>query len=292
MINFVHRKNLDLDKYNKCVQAAINTRIYAYSWYLDAVSDQWGALIQDDYRGVMPLPYHRKWIIPSVVIPSWVQQLGVFTPNTLSSNQVEAFINAIPRRFKHIHLSFCSGTTFSAEAFRPRINYILKLNSTYEDLTSNYSKGRKSDLKKAKQAQLRLKSVDSTHELVQQFIHLKGTEVQLPHSEYQKLIRLSEVLRRRARVEIIEVNSDNAERLGGAMFLIDSTRITYLFSVSNKEGRSKNIMSLIIDHMIQKHANSERLLDFEGSTIDSIASFFKSFGAEPEQYYHYKKWRL
>ncbi len=34
------------------------------------------------------------------------------------------------------------------------------------------------------------------------------------------------------------------------------------------------------------------ILDFEGSMVPNIAKFFKSFGALPEKYYHYKVKRI
>ena len=34
-------KQIDFNKYDACIAAAINSRIYAYSWYLDAVCDDW-----------------------------------------------------------------------------------------------------------------------------------------------------------------------------------------------------------------------------------------------------------
>ncbi len=292
MISFLHRKELDLDKYNQCIQTASNSRMYAFSWYLDAVCDYWGALVQDDYRKVMPLPYRKKWALTYSVIPSWVQQLGVFSSDATSMAEIATFIAAIPRRFKKIDLSISSETPLTGGAFSKRMNYVLPLNRSYDELVKNYSKGRKSDLKKARQSTVQLKSIASAEGLVELFIELKGTEVKLPKAEYQKLITLSTKLKERQCLEILEAYDENHARLGGALFLIGDTRITYLFSVSNSDGRAKNIMSLVIDYMIERHANSKLLFDFEGSNISSLASFFKSFGAELEPYYHYQKWRL
>ena len=292
MINFVHRKELDLDKYNQCIQTAHNARMYAFSWYLDAVSDYWGVLVQDDYQKVMPLPYRKKWAISYTVIPSWVQQLSVYSPDALTLPEITDFIAAIPRQFKKLNLSISSKIPPNGSGFRTMMNYVIPLNRSYEELAKNYSKGRKSDLKKARHSSVEIRSIDSAEALVEQFVQLKGTEVKLPKVEYQKLITLCARLKKRTCIEILEVYDENSARLGGAIFLIEATRITYLFSVSNSEGRAKNIMSLLIDYMIMRHANSELLFDFEGSILASLASFFKSFGAIPEPYYHYQKWRL
>ena len=39
-------------------------------------------------------------------------------------------------------------------------------------------------------------------------------------------------------------------------------------------------------------SNSKYIFDFEGSMINDIALFFKSFGAEKETYYHFNSKRI
>ena len=48
MIHYVKRKDLDLNKYDACINNAINSRIYGYSWYLDIVADNWDVLVLND----------------------------------------------------------------------------------------------------------------------------------------------------------------------------------------------------------------------------------------------------
>ena len=59
MIQYLKNKEIDFKKYDACIAAAINSRIYAYSWYLNIVADNWDALVLNDYEAVMPLPIFR-----------------------------------------------------------------------------------------------------------------------------------------------------------------------------------------------------------------------------------------
>ena len=93
-------------------------------------------------------------------------------------------------------------------------------------------------------------------------------------------------------IECIAVTNENNNLIGGAFFLKDDRRITYLFSSINKEGREKQAMSLLLNFIIKKFSNTNYILDFEGSMIKDIALFFRSFGTEKEEYYHYKKYRF
>jgi hypothetical protein len=47
-----------------------------------------------------------------------------------------------------------------------------------------------------------------------------------------------------------------------------------------------------MDNIIFLFAEHRMVLDFEGSEIEGIARFFKSFGAEKRNYYRYKRNRL
>ena len=44
----------------------------------------------------------------------------------------------------------------------------------------------------------------------------------------------------------------------------------------------------MLDSVIKQYANTNMVLDFEGSSIPSIESFYKSFGSDLEYYYNYK----
>jgi len=49
MITFVLNKAIDKQKYDDCIATSIQSKIYAFSWYLDAVTETWDMLILDDY---------------------------------------------------------------------------------------------------------------------------------------------------------------------------------------------------------------------------------------------------
>ena len=56
MIRFFENKDINKQNWDKCLEQSGSAKIYAYSWYLDIVSPNWKALIQDDYTSIFPLP--------------------------------------------------------------------------------------------------------------------------------------------------------------------------------------------------------------------------------------------
>jgi len=79
MIHYVKREDLMVAKYNDCIENSIQSRIYAFSWYLDIVADNWDVLVLNDYEAVMPVPFRRKFRINYVYPPFWLLELGLFS---------------------------------------------------------------------------------------------------------------------------------------------------------------------------------------------------------------------
>ena len=91
MIQLVHHANIDFEQWDMCISSAVNSEIYAYSWFLDCVSPQWSALILNDYEAVMPLPIKSKYGIRYIVQPPFCQKLGIFSPQTISEEMGKKF---------------------------------------------------------------------------------------------------------------------------------------------------------------------------------------------------------
>ena len=143
MIRFEKRNQIDEEKYNDCISKSLQSRVYAYSWYLDVVANSWGVLVQNDYEAVMPLPFQKKYLILYITQPFFTQQLGVFSKQEISEELLRLFLKRIPRKFLKIALQFNSQNKFTSHKIIQKNNYILSLNSEYKTLYKNFSKGRK-----------------------------------------------------------------------------------------------------------------------------------------------------
>ena len=73
------------------------------------------------------------------------------------------------------------------------------------------------------------------------------------------------------------------------IWLKDNNRITYLLPISTKKAKDNGVSTLLIYNIIKKYENSNLLLDFEGSMIDGVADFYRSFGAKKNVYFSFKK---
>ena len=149
MIQYLKNNEIDIEKYDNCIKSSLNSRIYAFSWYLNIVADNWDVLVLNDYEAVMPLPWRSKYFIKYIYPPAWTQQLGVFSSFKIEAYLVNQFINAIPKKFKKITVQFNAENDVSSFKTEKRTNYILKLDKPFEEIYKGFNKNRKRDLKKA-----------------------------------------------------------------------------------------------------------------------------------------------
>ncbi|NVK53674.1 MAG: hypothetical protein HWD85_12130 [Flavobacteriaceae bacterium] len=282
MIQYVKRNQLNEKKYNACIATSIQSRIYAFSWYLDIVCDNWDVLVFNDYEAVMPLPWKKKFGVTYISQPFFTQQLGVFSIKEITEETILRFLKSIPNKFVKIDLQFNSKNKIDKKATTLKDNFILSVKKPYKELYKDFYKGRKSALKQSKKNLLSVDEItfDDLLKIAQQdYNHLVYTE-----SDYKKLSLLSAKLKSNDQGFLLGVFTKEKTLVGGAIFLKDNFRITYLFSVMNAKGKRLNAATFLIDSALKEYAGKHYLFDFEGSMNVGIAGFFKSFGAENEKY--------
>ena len=116
MIRYLKNSEIDTGKWDETVLGSVNTSIYAYSWYLDIVCDSWDALVEDDYVGVMPLPWKQKVGIKYLYQPPFTQQLGLFSPALISEQKTKDYIDAIPPAFRYGDINLNKHSRISASS--------------------------------------------------------------------------------------------------------------------------------------------------------------------------------
>jgi len=291
MIRYIRRKEIDIAKYDACIETAINARIYAYSWYLDIVADNWDALVLDDYKAVMPLPFLRlkkMLFFKRIAQPNFCQQLGVFSVNNLSEIVNEFMIQFSALNFKNY--SFNSFYKFNNNSFDckviEKVNYELGLVKSYQEIQKKYSKNLKRNLKKAYEIEL----VISSEITISQFLSMKenNKKHKIRGFQYKRMKCLMEELIQLNLGSIYGVYFEN-KLIASAFFVEEKHRITHLFSATTYIGKKNGGIPYLFDTTIKNNATKDMVFDFEGSMIPNVARFFKSFGAQKINYYSLEK---
>lgn len=284
-LRLLTQKEIDYEKWDLVIEGAANSRVYALSWYLDRTATVWEALVWDDYKFVMPLPVGRKWGVRYIYQPFFCQQLGIFPP---APPEIQtAFAAELMKKYHFFQ--FQVNPQFDASAFTgfevsARDNYILPLLEPYAALVMNYKSNARNHIAKAYKKGVRiLNTLDAT-----QYVELKKqhTGVNVDNHSYKILARLISWSLTNGNGQIVAAISPANDICAAAFFLKSGNRIVYLNSFSTPEGRKLRAMYAILNDVIRRYENSGLLFDFEGSSVESIATFFKSFNPSVEQYYY------
>ncbi len=284
MIVYLKRKDINIEKYDACIENAKQSRMYAFSWYLDIVAENWDALVLNDYEAVMPLPWKRKYFIKYVYPPFWLLQLGVFS--IVENIDEDAFLQVVFNKFKFVELRMNTQNIFKAFS-KNRISkqmQFLPLEEEYNGIFSNYRKDRKKDLQKAIKLGLTEKWHDSPKELITLYKKNIGKRVKkIKEKEYETLTNLIHKCIEKDLGEILSIYN-HQYLVGSAFFLKHQKTITILVSSTDLENRKNGVNTYLIDRAIYKYQKEYDIFNFGGSSISSIASYFNSFGAKTEVY--------
>ncbi len=293
-ISFLQRHEISAAQWNHFIETSPQRIVYAYTWYLDVVSPQWGALVisqNGSWQAVMPLPIRRKWMTRVIQQPFFCQLLGIFThPNHRTEEFTSLFLQQLPAYFGYISiyagrlgLNFISPKSYD---IRTHFNYLLSLHTPYELIREGYSRDRRINLARAQKNEWQLEESLDIVPLLRLFKenHASNIEGGVAESAYELLKSLFAVLLEKNAARLLYATKNNQIE-AGALFAISENRIIYLFNAASPLGRKGNARTWLIDYIIQQYANRPIVFDFESPEIPSIEAFYKSFGTYSEIYH-------
>jgi len=281
LIRYLIHADIDKSKWDECINHSPNGLVYAYSWYLDVVCPGWEALVEDDYKSVLPLPSGKKYGYTYTYPPLFTQQLGVFSKQELSEEKVNEFISAIPSHYRYIEMHLNEQNIFHSRTFETSelITYTLDLNRPYAEIAASYSTQTKRNLKKALSSSLTIVQTPRPEKIIKLFRDNRGLQHELPFAFYTVLERLTEVLLSKGTVAPIGVNDKNNAMCAGAFFVKNKDRHIFLFSGANQNAYNSQAMTLLLNSYIEEHAGNPITFDFEGSMDKDLARFYSGFGS-------------
>lgn len=285
-LKIIHLSNKEIDyqKWDKCINNASNRNLYAHSWFLDVVNPNWEAFIFGDYEYVMPLPVKKKFCITAIFQPLHCQQLGIFPVPTPEVQ--EKFGQQLFNSFRIIQYQLNSAmnvNSFSDFQLRKKKNYILSLTNRFEDIYTGFSTNTKRNIKKAEKSNVKvIKGLSQSD-----FFSLKKSAVKrkIPEKSYSILNKLMSRTIAGGKGTIYAAYSEINSLCAAAFVITDGNKMYYLNAFSSEKGKQNRAMYSIVNNMIKECSQRNITIDFEGSMIDGVARFYEGFGATSEDYY-------
>lgn len=283
-IQYLTRSQVDDNKWNACIEKAGNGLVYAYNFYLDAMADNWDALVLNNYEAVMPLPWRKKWDFSYLYQPAFCAQLGVFG-NEVNAKTVVLFLNAIPKKFRYWDVYLNRDNFFEPAKYllNQRVNFVLPLNKPYEELEKAYRENIRRNIKKAKGYGCAVQKNVPVEQVVQ-LAKEQSQQADTNDQDFKKFTLLYNIVLQRQQAVCYGVYSAQGQLISSAAFFFSHQRAYYILVGNHPNGRTLGASHTLIDAFIKDYAGQNLLLDFEGSDLRNLAFFYGSFGAVIEKY--------
>lgn len=281
----LNNNQIDKEKWDEKIVNSTYPTVYALSWYLDVVSPDWKALVTDGYEYIFPLTVKQKLkTIKYLGIPNFCQQLGLFSKSKIEEKVLVDFLSNIPKAYvrKDIHLNHSNP---QIKGTQQKNNFVLS-STTMTAFNANYSTQTKRNLKKANANQLAIVQGVEAKELINMFRESKGKLIE--KLDYSLLGRLCEICSSKSILHTVGVYCEN-ELVSGAIFFEFNKRWYMVLLASSQIGKELLASTFLINAVLEKIGHTGLTLDFEGSSIPSLARFYKGFGGINEAYQLYSK---
>lgn len=273
-MKLVERKDIDVNKWNTKVANALDENIFSFTWYLDAVVENWYGLMDGDYETILPIPYTKKINVKQFIQAPFTREYQIIG-NGFNWHDAIQFIQ---NKFSSVH--FRCGIEIPELDATMRSHQLLDLKAT-----KKYSENAKRMIKKANAFEFKKsKDVSIIINLFKENIAHKIDTI-----SKKDVVRLAQLMN-----NAIDLNKgelfcliENNQCIAAAFFFKGKNTITYLKGASTDEAKKQGAMYRLIDEAISAYKDYSTF-DFGGSDIKSVAEFYHKFGARDRAYYEYK----
>jgi len=283
-IRYLTQQQIDKLKWDACMAASANGLIYGYSFYLDCMAKQWDGLVLNDYEAIMPLTWNKKYGIFYLYQPFSCASLGVFG-KSINAEITESFLLNIPSKFRYADISLNYGNLFklNSAGLAERKNYVLDLKESYRSIYNAFSENTRRNIKKAteKKCSAQKPALADVLDLAQQQLNQLG---KFSTDDFKRFSALYNYLEKEKAAVTYGIAAEDGKLLSCCIFFYWQNRAYYILVGNHPESKTTGASHALINAFIKDHAQTNLILDFEGSDIGGLAMFYSSFGAAQENY--------
>lgn len=262
--------------------------VFAQSFYLDATFPAWDALVIGDYESVFPLTQKEKMGILYLHQPPFTPQLGVY--GHVSPAVEQQFYDYITARYKLIEIELNASNALKSKDHAPKQTFVIDYKSGYK-----FNQNTKRNVAKAQENQLVFERIPEAEVLplsrqyLNPFLKKQLRLSPLVVSRFDDLLRSATAA---GTLYSFRVVDPEKKVQAIAHFISNEKHTVYLKGINFDKQVSLGSMHLLNSSAIQFFAGKTQLFDFGGGTKESLANFYKGFGAVALSYQSLKYNRL
>ena len=294
-------------KYYIFCETEENIPIFSQAWWLDAVcGTNWDVVLVEHHGDIIAsMPYHmkKKTGFNIITMPKLTQNMGPYIKypdnqkyekKIVYEKQVMTkLIDMLPECDKfsqNFHYTITNWQPFYWKEFKQSTKYTYVLNDLYDSklVIKNFSSECRNKIDKAK----KIVSVIETDNLVEFYkisrMSFDRQGIKIPYS-YNYLKKLDDVCSaNRSRKIFFAIDKNND--IHAVVYLIrDKLSVYLLASAGDPMFRSSGAKNILVLEAVKFAKDNGLIFDFEGSMIENVVKYNRSFGAIQKPYFHIMK---
>ncbi|MDX2173396.1 MAG: hypothetical protein SFY56_09760 [Bacteroidota bacterium] len=284
-IRYIKHNEIDFKKWDKTVLSSKIPYVFAQSFYLNATSPNWNALVYEDYESVFPITNKSKFGISYLPQPPFTSQLGGY--GNLTEAIEKQFYNYISNNYKLIEIELNSFNNLKSPFTFNKKTHIIEYALGY-----SYNQNTKRNILKASTNHLKVIEVEQNDILPLSKKYINSfllSELKLPKASvtlFDNLIESS--IKNESLVSFKVIDLKNQIR-ALAHFIFNSNYVVFLKGTNFDKLENSGSMHLLISHAITYFSDKCQWFDFGGGSLnEGLAGFYKGLGGM-EQNYSYLK---
>jgi hypothetical protein len=264
-------------QYEQIVASDTRFGFFAQVWVQDCLHHQWQYVINAEEQLLLRIPVVKKWGLSAYLQPLFIRSLDI-TGSNHKADLAALLVFLKKQNFLHLNISLPQGSQFPLATGKFQV---LQLGKPIDELRQGYSENVKRSLKKAKNLTLFTISFTAFHSF---FTEQKGENLgNLNAAAWLRLRTLFANAHEKEQAFCVGVLS-NTELLAVGLFFKFQQELYFMKGTLNAQGKEKGALVFLIDGVIEKHIDECTSLDFIGSNQESIAAFYRKFGAKDQNY--------
>jgi hypothetical protein len=280
-LNYIKHQDINFTKWDQTVLKSKFPTVFAQSYYLNATSPNWDALVMNDYESIFPLTWRRKYGVLYLAQPFFTSQLGLF--GIVDDEREKVFNDYIVKQYKFIEIELNNSNNLSSEFIKDKNTYLIDYSKTY-----SFNQNTKRNCEKARSLGLKVETVSDqqleaiSKQILNPFL-LK--ELKLPEQEVNRFETLLGNCITSGNIKTFKTINETGDIKAIGHFVFNNKYVVFLKVTNTDKEENSGSMHLLITHAIQFFSNQCNFFDFGGGSLNQgLAGFYKGLGGEKLEY--------
>lgn len=277
----ISHEEIDFKKWDRTILNSRNPLVFAQSFYLNATSPGWEALIIDDYKSVFPLTIKKKFGINYLPQPYFTSQLGMF--GEFNESEKQQCIDYISKKFKLIEIELNHNCIFENPNTQAKCTFVINYNKAY-----SFNENTKRNISRAMQNGFKVAEVSSNEAIAlseQYLLPFLKNDLHLNNDALTIFISLLKNSLAENKLTTFKVTNANEQLMALGTFISNGKHSIFLKGTNFDKKENTGSMHLLVSHAIKYFEDKSEVFDFAGGSLTKgLAGFYKGLGGDQLDY--------